>query len=261
MHAPAGVRFAPLLLIALVLAPFMPAAATEAPPPSADAPERQIVLRASDGVKVYAWYRGNASSLATIVLFHEAGSSHHEYDQIAPRLNALRFATLAVDQRAGGPLFGPNLTQRELGRDVPYQDALPDLLAAIAWAHRNAPGRLIVWGSSYSASLVFAAVAQSREVSALLAFSPGEYFDDKRYVRHAAARVTVPIFVDSASDPDEIRAAAAIAAASPSKRKTVYVPTHGVHGSSTLLESRNPQGALENWLAVKAFLVPNDTPR
>jgi dienelactone hydrolase len=261
MHEPAFVRIARLLVVALALAPLAPAAATEAPPPSADAPERQIVLRTSDGVKVYAWYRGNASSLATIVLFHQAGSSHHEYDQIAPRLNALRFATLAVDQRAGGPLFGPNLTQRELGRDVPYQDALPDLLAAIAWAHRNAPKHLIVWGSSYSASLVFAAAAQSRDVSALLAFSPDEYFDDKHYVRHAAVRVTVPIFVDSASDPNEIRGAAAIATASPSKHKTVYVPKHGVHGSSTLLESRNPQGALENWLAVETFLARNNAAR
>jgi dienelactone hydrolase len=254
MHAPATRvvrRFIVALAIAAVTAP------AGAAPPSDFPPERMVVLRAADGVNVYAWYRSNASSGATILLFHQAGSSHHEYDEIAPRLNALRFATLAIDQRSGGSLFGPNLTRRDLGHDVPYESALPDLLAAIAWAHGHAPGRILVWGSSYSAALVFAAAARSRDVTALLAFSPGEYLNDKHYVRRAAARVTVPIFVDSASDAQEERAAAEIAAASPSKHKTVYVPDHGVHGSSTLLVSRNPEGSLENWLAVEHFLLPD----
>jgi dienelactone hydrolase len=151
-------------------------------------------------------------------------------------------------------MFGPNLTRGELGYEGSYESALSDLVAAITWAHRNASRRIVLWGSSYSASLTFAAAAQTRGITALLAFSPGEYFDDKQYVRRAAAQVTIPFFVDSAANQEEIRAAAAIAAPSPSHRKTVYVPQHGIHGSSTLLESRDPAGARENWAAVERFL-------
>ncbi len=222
---------------------------------AAGQPETQAVtFRTADRVTVHAWYHKVAPSRATILLFHQAGSSHQEYDAIAPRLNALGYSTLAVDQRAGGPMFGPNLTRRGLGYEGTYESALPDLLAAIAWAHRNASTRIVLWGSSYSASLAFAAAAQTRGIAALLAFSPGEYFDDDQYVRRAAAHLTIPLFVDSAANQGEIRAAATIAAASPSHRKTVYVPQHGVHGSSTLLDSRNPAGARENWAAVERFL-------
>jgi hypothetical protein len=33
-----------------------------------------------------------------------------------------------------------------------------------------------------------------------------------------------------------------------------FVPSHGVHGSSTLIAARNPEGAEANWRAVLDFL-------
>jgi dienelactone hydrolase len=238
------------LKIAAMLLLCFPASAAAARQPQTQA----VTFRTADRVTVYAWYHKVTPSHATILLFHQAGSSHQEYDAIAPRLNALGYSTLAVDQRAGGAMFGPNLTRAELGYEGSYESALSDLRAAITWAHRNASHRVILWGSSYSASLAFAAAAQTRGITALLAFSPGEYFDDKQFVRRAAAQVTIPFFVDSAANQEEIRAAAEIAAASPSHHKTVYVPQYGIHGSSTLLESRDPAGARENWAAVERFL-------
>ena len=57
---------------------------------AAAAEPRPIVLRASDGVNVYAWhYPAVDSSLPAILLFHQAGSNHAEYATIAPRLAAL----------------------------------------------------------------------------------------------------------------------------------------------------------------------------
>jgi dienelactone hydrolase len=237
------------LKIAAMLLLCFPATAAAGQPQT-----QAVTFPTADHVTVHAWYHKVTPSHATILLFHQAGSSHQEYDAIAPRLNALGYSTLAVDQRAGGAMFGPNLTRGELGYEGSYESALSDLLAGITWAHRNASHRIVLWGSSYSASLTFAAAAQTRGITALLAFSPGEYFDDKQYVRRAAAQVTIPFFVDSAANQEEIRAAAAIAAPSPSHRKTVYVPQHGIHGSSTLLESRDPAGARENWAAVERFL-------
>ncbi|WP_204283332.1 hypothetical protein, partial [Klebsiella pneumoniae] len=73
------------------------------------------------------------------------------------------------------------------------------------------------------------------EVKAVLAFSPGEYFDDAKLVRTAAAKVKAPVFVTSAQDGREIDAARDILAAVPGEKEQFVPKQGGVHGSSTLL--------------------------
>ena len=127
---------------------------------------------------------------------------------------------------------------------------------ALRYAQRRFPGAPVyLWGSSYSAGLVFPFAAKhAHEVAAVLAFSPSEYFDDKRYVRKAARRVTVPVFIDSAADAPEEKSARTIYDAVAAHVKTDFVPAHGIHGASTLRDDRDPAGAAENWDAVMAFL-------
>ncbi len=227
---------------------------------SADSPRPEpIVLRASDGVSVYAWHYAAANkNQPAILLFHQAGSNHAEYATIAPRLAALGYHSLALDQRSGGSMWGEtNRTALEIGKDVDYRAVMPDLEAALDWAPAQGfPARSIVWGSSYSASLVFLLAAKhSNSVAAVLAFSPGEYLGDDHSVRDAAAQVRVPVFVTSALDPEEIAAARKIVQAVPGSSAVQFVPKRGgVHGSSTLIQERNPKGAAENWAAVERFL-------
>ncbi len=218
-----------------------------------------VTLRASDGVKVYGWHYAAADmSRPAILLFHQAGSNHAEYATIAPRLTRLGHHCLALDQRSGGRMFAEkNRTAAELGKDVDYRAALPDLEAALEWAPRQGlPATSIVWGSSYSAALVFLLAAKHpAEVAAVLAFSPGEYLGDDHSVRDAAARVEAPVFVTSAQDAEEVEAARKIAAAVPGNRAVQFDPkSGGVHGSSTLIAARNPKGAAANWKAVEGFL-------
>jgi hypothetical protein len=72
-------------------------------------------------------------------------------------------------------------------------------------------------------------------------------------IRTAAAKVKVPVFV--ASTKDETSDADPIFSALPKNPADVrFVPEHGVHGSSTLIAKRNPEGAEENMRAVLAFL-------
>jgi dienelactone hydrolase len=220
---------------------------------------RQISLRASDGVTVYAWHYAAADkSRPAILLFHQAGSNHTEYAPIAPRLVALGYHALALDQRSGGNMFGAaNRTATEFGNDADYRATLPDLEAALAWpATQGLPARSIVWGSSYSAALVFLLAAKHPDaIAAVLAFSPGEYLGDTHSVRDAAAKVHAPVFVDSAQDQEEIDAARAIVRAVPGSSAVQFIPKRGgVHGSSTLRPDRNPRGAEENWQAVEKFL-------
>ena len=220
----------------------------------ADASPDPLTLQAHDGVSISALVYEARQPKGIILLFHQAGSSKAEYATIAPRLAAAGFTALAIDQRSGGALYGPNETVSRLKRPATYEDAKADLEAALDWAlQRHLP--TILWGSSYSAALVFEVAAErAGQVSAILAFSPGEYLDKSGAVAHAAARVRIPIYLTSSSDADEIQAGRAILSAAPTRNKIQFVPKFGVHGSSTLIEARNPKGAAENWDHVLAFL-------
>jgi dienelactone hydrolase len=219
-----------------------------------------VTLTASDGVKIYGdFYPAASKSAPYILLFHQAGSNRAEYAPIAPRLVKLGFNCLAIDQRSGGNMWGQkNETVEHLGHNGEYLDALKDSEAALAWGKsQGANPKILVWGSSYSASLAFLLAAKHpEEIAGILSFSPGEYFADKNFVRDAASRVSVPIFVTSAKDTEEIDAARSILAASPAKQKTQFIPKiAGIHGSSTLRADRNPKGEAENWRAVEIFLA------
>ena len=214
-----------------------------------------LALKASDGVTVRGLYYKAAKPRALILLFHQAGSSKDEYATIAPQLVKAGFSALAIDQRSGDGMFGTNETAAALGRKADYLEARPDLKAALDWA-RQQKLPIILWGSSYSSSLIFPLAASDPQgVIALLAFSPGEYFADKTMIRAAAAKVKVPVFVASANTKDETGEADPIMAAlQKSDRNVRFVPAHGVHGSSMLIPARNPAGAEENMRAVLRFL-------
>ena len=248
----------------LALPLFLTAAACDAKPAGNAATENAAVpaaaepvtLKAADGVAIHGRLYKAAKPKALILLFHQAGSSKDEYATIAPRLVAAGYSALAIDQRAGDGLFGKNETAAELGREADYLEARPDLQAALDWAQTQGQP-IILWGSSYSSSLIFLVAADHPQgIAALLSFSPGEYFDsDKQMIRRAAAKVKVPVFVASANSKEERDDADPVMAALPKSAQNVrFVPEHGVHGSSTLIASRNPQGAEANWRAVLAFL-------
>jgi dienelactone hydrolase len=219
-----------------------------------------VSFAAEDHVQVFGDYYAAASQAKPIILlFHQAGSNRAEYATIGPKLAALGFNALAIDQRSGGTAWGrANETVEHLGRSTGYDEALRDLDAAVAWAKAENQSRpIFAWGSSYSAALVFLLAAKHpQEIKAVLAFSPGEYLREPQSVRKAAAMLSMPIFITSAKDSEEIAAAAAIIAAAPSRDKVQFVPQQdGVHGSSTLRPDRNPKGAEENWQAVRSFLA------
>jgi len=236
--------FASACLLAMSISPVFAADGVE-----------QVTLKAADGVVVHGVYYQASHPKALILLFHQAGSSKGEYAAIAPRLVSAGYSAMAIDQRSGGELFGTNETVAGLPKSAGYLEAKPDLEAALAWGEaQKLP--IAIWGSSYSSSLVFVVASEHPgQVKAVLAFSPGEYFDDKTMIGEAAKKVTVPVFVTSANSPDEINAARGILAASPSTMKVQYIPkSGGVHGSSTLLPGRNQAGAEANWAAVLQFL-------
>lgn len=223
-----------------------------APPLRAQEP---VAFTTSDGVTVYGDYYAGADAARPVILaFHQARSNRLEYRDIAPRLVAKGFSVLAIDQRSGGNYDGQeNMTATESKAYWTYADALPDLEAALKWAREKHPkATVLAWGSSYSASLVLVLAAGNDDVSGVLSFSPGEYFDGKPSIRAAAKEVTVPVFITSRSDETVI--AKQIFEALSSSDKTQFTPKGtGVHGSSALTQLQGKSD--EYWTAVDAFLT------
>ncbi len=220
-------------------------------------PEPEAVeLVAADGVKVAGTYRRALEPKALILLFHQRGSSRAEYSQIAPRLAANGYSSLAIDQRGGGDRWRvPNVTAEQWGETQSHLEAMPDLEAAFAWGAAQGPP-LVLWGSSYSAALIFPlAAAHPGQVRALLAFSPGDYLEGEAVLK-AARMLDFPVFITSATTLNEIGYAQPVFDAVAVPEKEYFLPAKGgEHGSLTLIRAENPDGYEEVWGAVLNFLA------
>lgn len=214
-----------------------------------------LTLHTSDGVAVYGTLsQAQPHGRSIALLFHQAHANRHEYDSVVPALQKLGFDTLAIDQRSGGDLFdGHNETVAKLGSSADYVAALPDLEAALAWARAQHYARIVAVGSSYSSSLVIVLAAKHPQgLSAIASFSPGEYFDDKNQIKQAAAKVTLPFYITT--DPNEASDVAEVLRDAHGANIVHYQPKIGVHGASTLVATRNPNGWQANLASFTAFL-------
>ncbi len=214
-----------------------------------------VTFKAADGKVVHADFEKPSGPVrATLLLFHMAGSNRGEYAPLAPWLNKAGFATLAVDLRSGGSLWGQdNETAAAYSDEQAYADALPDMEGALAFAAGKEKAPLAVWGSSYSSALVFVVASTHPEVKALLSFSPAEYIDGYS-IAGAAGKLAIPVFVTSSDDASEVASARLLVEAAKGAKAEQYVPKHGVHGSSSLRDDQNPEGAADNRKAVTDFL-------
>ncbi len=255
------------VLLAVIVSGTLAVVLAHADPPAAPSPApaefRQVELTADDGVTLYAdlyWNRRDHEG-PLILLFHQAGSNARgEYGSIIPRLLENGYNVLALDQRSGDGYFGgTNRTVAALpeGVEYGYCDAYADLVAALDHAKslRKKDG-IFVWGSSYSAGLVFRLAAEHPEgLSGVLAFSPAaghamgecspERFQD---------RVKVPVL---ALRPEAEMQREGVRAQMEEFEKlgfSTYVARHGVHGSSMLVSERTGVSTEEVWKRVLAFL-------
>ena len=196
-----------------------------------------------------------------IVLFHQAGSSRGEYNEIAPRLSQLGFNCIAVDLRSGEYSRGKDnetaIRASNAGLSTNYADALPDLIAALQYTRKKYKhNKVIAWGSSYSASLVLKVAGDYPQlIDGVLAFSPGEYFShlgkSKTWIRDSAKNIKAPTFITSSKD--EADSWNVIYEAIPSKTKTSFIPaTAGRHGSRALWNKYDDSE--DYWQAVSKFL-------
>lgn len=223
---------------------------------------KTISFKSDDGVVVTAdLYMMYDKTKPFIVLFHQANWSRGEYLEIAPELNKLGYNCMAVDLRSGGSVNNVNNQTMQSAtsamKETKYVNSIPDIAAAIEYADEYyADGKLIIWGSSYSSSLVLHyAGSNPGNVDAVMSFSPGEYFRSQGkpadFVTSSAKNITIPVFITSAKS--EENSWRGIYEAIPSESKEFYLPdTPGNHGSRALWSKFGD--SLRYWDAVEAFL-------
>jgi len=213
------------------------------------------LLIAKDKTRVYSSFVSaydNNDKVA--LLFHQAGSNRMEYDPILRDIHIAAYDTLTVDLRSGGDDWGfENATVKKIGESAEYSQAYPDLEAALNWAVRKRYKTIILVGSSYSASLAIVLASEHpKEVTAVAAFSPGEYFPDKNWIKTAVSKLEVPLYITAA--PNEKDKLDEVLKWKKNQDITVYLPDNGVHGVSTLRADKNPEGYQANMKSFIDFL-------
>lgn len=219
-------------------------------------PPQKITFPSKDGLAITADLYEADRPEGFILLCHRSHCNRAEYRETAPRLNELGFSCLAIDQRSGMRVFGETNETKErakaAGIPTGYLDAKPDIEAAIDHAYRlNGENPIITLGSSYSASLVLLLGAQTDEVQAIVAYSPGEYLKGID-LADALRGIDKPIYVTSPRV--EIGQVADVVKDVDPNIVTHFVPTvEGFHGSKTLW--REVSGHETYWTSLEKFLL------
>ena len=217
--------------------------------------QQKVSFLASDSLKITADLYLNNYSFPFILLFHQNGYSRGEYLGIAGKLLNLDYNCLAVDLRSGGKVnYIKNETAfRAQSSNISYKliDSQRDVLAAIEYVSKYNNKPVILFGSSYSASLCMMAGKNNGRVSAVVAFSPGEYFEPEISVKKEIKNFDKPLFVSSSEN--EYPYILEMLDNSAENIRTIYRYSDGnnAHGAKVLWESNKDSN--ECWLELLMF--------
>jgi dienelactone hydrolase len=216
---------------------------------------KQVAFNAQDQLQISADEYVVNKNATYIILLHQARSSRGEFREIAPRFNKLGYNCLAVDLRSGNEGSGVTnetaLRAGNFGKSMEFIDATQDIMAAIAYAEAKSRKNVILLGSSYSASLALITGKDDPRVKAVMAFSPGEYFDIKLNVQKSINGFNKPVFVGCAADEEPY--VQTLMSEVVSVKKLIFAPSAGgKHGAKSLTKANKNQN--DYWLNIINFL-------
>jgi pimeloyl-ACP methyl ester carboxylesterase len=218
--------------------------------------QKTISFFAKDGILITADLYLNNDTLPYMILCHQSGSSRGEYLETAARFAKFGYNCIAIDMRSGEEI---NKIRNETaynakskGRSTQFIDAEQDIRAAIDYAFDLNQQKVILVGSSYSASLVMKAAKNNSSVKAVIAFSPGEYFGNGYSLKDTIADLTKPLFVTSSKM--EAPQVSELIKGVKSQQKQQFTPSQkGAEGSIALWKTTaNRQ---EYWMALMMFML------
>ncbi len=237
---------------------------TKVEPPKTEAAEtskgvKMPIPTSDDIVMSSMWYETKnvpkGKTAKNMILLHQARFNKSEYKDIALKLNELGFNCLAVDLRSGGDIMDmKNETARQAkdaGLSTEYIDAEGDVVSAVNYMGMRFKDNVILMGSSYSASLALKVANDHKMVDAVIAFSPGEYFNNAPNVKQAIKGLSKPTFMTSTKE--ESAEVKKLMNQVKAKNKVQFIPkSEGTHGARVLWEDDPHQE--EYWKALTAFL-------
>jgi hypothetical protein len=178
-------------------------------------------------------------NLPFMILCHDETADRDEFSGIAPRLLNLNYNCLAIYLGNGGSHnFSP-------------EGAREGLRAAIAYVGRFNRLPVILFGSSRSASLCLLESAGNPLIRAIVAFSPGEYFQPRIAMSDVMVKIRQPVFISGTRS--EFRYLQKMVEKRPEDEVTLFQPEkgNGVHGAAAL--SGNDITRDEYWFALLMF--------
>ncbi len=191
-----------------------------------------------------------------ILLFHTEKSSRGEFDVIAERFIKMQYNCVAVDIRTGNKYgFVKNETSGravDLGVDKQLLDGEKDIRAALDFVKSLSDKNIILLGSSSSASLSLKIAAEENNINAVIALSPGEFFQPNFEVRSIFEKYNTPVFI--AGNLSEEPYLIDIFSDLKEEYKTMISPPDYTLGRGTgLLLAENPTSN-EYWFSILIFI-------
>jgi dienelactone hydrolase len=216
--------------------------------------QETITFPSKDGLTITADEYITGDTMPYMILCHQAGFSRGEYVYTAPRFQKFGYNCLAIDARSGKEVNGITNETSVLAvkkkKPIGYLDTEQDILAAIDYAFKKSKKKVILVGSSYSASLALKIASASDKVKAVVAFSPGEYFGNKLNIKESIKNLDKPVFVTSSKS----ESAEVALLMKDVKNKSQFSPSNaGDHGSKALWKESNPNYH-EYWLSLLMFM-------
>lgn len=220
--------------------------------------QQRVTFKTSDNLTVTAdYYETEMLSNKVMILCHQAEYSRGEYKDIATKLIKLGYNCLAIDLRYGNEVNYTTNETATMARQTNFPrtmlDCEKDITAAIEYTQAIVKGaRLYLWGSSFSASLCLMIAQQRSDISSVVAFSPGEFFDSNPSVKDKLSGYKKPSFV--ACTQSEYSYMADLFSKADQNNITFFKPERGegMHGSKTLWWDSSTRN--EYWLALMFFL-------
>lgn len=217
--------------------------------------QQKVNFYAADSLKVTADLYLKNYNFPFILLFHQDGASRGEYREIARKLLNLDYNCLAVDLRSGGEInyIRNETNERAELKKVKHEqkDAIKDINASIDYINNISKKKVILFGSSYSASLCMIVGNGNPKVCAVIAFSPGEHFKPWLTVKDNLREFDKPVFV--ATTLSEYDYVVNMLETIPDKYKTIFKPKNGegLQGAKALWDSNKSND--EYWLELFIF--------
>lgn len=217
--------------------------------------QKTIKFPSQDGIKITADIYEVDINNPYILLLHQDKSSRGEFKDIAKRLLKLNYNCLAIDMRSGEEanyVYNETNSQaRARGLNLDYLSSEQDVLAAVEFLDRKSQKKMVIIGSSFSASLALKVAKDDDRIAAVAAFTPGEYFGAQLNMEKYLDGMSKKTFVACATT--EKKYVEKVLSKVDKSKLTFFAPASGGDHGAKALTKATPEDS-EYWLQLFTFL-------